>query len=162
MIKVGLGQDSHRFESTHHEKKLVLGGVVFDGETPLQGHSDADVILHAITNAISGITGVNVIGKTSDDMCRSGITDSREYLKLALSHLKEFKILHVSISIECGRPKISPRIKEMKESIAQILGIHSNDIGITATTGEDLTSFGKGEGIQALSIVTAGLMKNDS
>ena len=67
-IKTGIGQDSHRFDIENKNKPLILGGVIFPHETPLQGNSDADVVLHAITNAISGITGVNILGKIADDL----------------------------------------------------------------------------------------------
>jgi len=155
MIKVGLGQDSHRFDFSNNSKKLILGGVVFEEAIPLQGNSDTDVVLHSITNAISSITGINIIGEISDEMCQRGITDSAEYLKVALQYLKNFRIIHVSISIECQTPKITPKIPEMRERISSLLNISSESVGITATTGEDLTSFGKGEGIQVLSVVTA-------
>jgi 2-C-methyl-D-erythritol 2,4-cyclodiphosphate synthase len=155
-VKIGLGQDSHKFDFGNKEKQLVLAGVIFDDEVPLKGNSDADVVLHAITNSISSITGRNIIGKISDRMCKKeGITDSREYLKEALKYFNNYKISHVSISIECKQPKISPKIDEMKKSISELLNIDAIDVGITATTGEDLTAFGKGEGIQVLSIVTA-------
>lgn len=75
-------------------------------------------------------------------MCQSGITDSREYVKEALKSLKE-KIVHISITIEAKTPKMSPKIEEMRESIAQILGVAPNQVGITATTGEGLTEFRK-------------------
>lgn len=154
-MKVGIGQDSHRFDFENKTKKLILGGVTFDGHPPLDGNSDADVILHSITNAISGITCVNILGKISDDMClRQGITDSREYIKEALKYLNEGRIVHVSVSIECLTPKISPRIPEIRASIAKLLDIPENCIGITATTGEGLTQFGEGKGIQAFTCVT--------
>ncbi|MEK7833009.1 MAG: 2-C-methyl-D-erythritol 2,4-cyclodiphosphate synthase [Acidobacteriota bacterium] len=155
MFKVGIGQDSHRFDSMVEGKTLVLGGIVFEGESPLQGNSDADVVLHSITNAVSSITGVNVIGKLSDAMCREGITDSMEYLKVALSHLDGYQITHVAVTIECKAPMISPKIAQMKDTISRMMGISPKDVGITATTGEGLTAFGRGEGIQAISIVTA-------
>jgi len=155
IIKVGLGQDSHRFGLSDKSGKLILGGVVFEGDAPLLGNSDADVVLHSVTNAISGITGINIMGKVADEMCQKGITDSAEYLKEALRHLGNIRIIHVSISIECQTPEITPRIAEMRERISSLLNIGSDNVGITATTGEDLTAFGKGEGIQALSVVTA-------
>lgn len=154
-MKVGIGQDSHRFDFEDKEKKLVLGGVVFEGCTPLLGNSDADVVLHSITNAVSGVTCVNILGKISDDMCfKQGIKDSRAYLAEALKYLNGSKIIHISISIECLIPKITPKIPEMRKSIAQLLGIGEDCVGITATTGEGLTEFGKGNGIQAFSCVT--------
>lgn len=152
-MKVAIGQDSHRFDIKNKEKKLVLGGIVFEGEKALLGNSDADVVLHAITNAVSGITCKNILGKISDDMCEAGIADSEEYLKEALKYL-ENKIIHISVSIECQTPKISPKVEEMRKNVARILGIKENCVGITATTGEGLTEFGKGNGISVFSCIT--------
>ena len=152
-MKVAIGQDSHRFDFENKNKELKLGGIVFENATPLLGNSDADVVLHSITNAISGITCKNILGKVADDMCKSGITDSEEYLKEALKYLNE-KIIHLSISIECKTPKISPKIEEMRKNIYRILSIPETSIGITATTGEELTEFGKGNGISVFSCIT--------
>ena len=78
-VKVGLGQDSHVFDLKNENKKLILGGVIFPDDSPLKGNSDADVVLHAITNSISSITNINILGKVSDDMCKNmGIVDSKE------------------------------------------------------------------------------------
>jgi 2-C-methyl-D-erythritol 2,4-cyclodiphosphate synthase len=94
------------------------------------------------------------LGKVADKVCQQGITDSGEYLKYALTDLREWKIEHIAISLECLIPIISNQIENMKKSIAQLCNISTNNIGITATTGEGLTTFGKGEGIQALTIIT--------
>lgn len=75
-------------------------------------------------------------------MCQNGITDSKEYVKEALKYLKE-KIVHISITIEAKTPKMSPKIEEMRKSIASLLKISPNQVGITATTGEGLTGFRK-------------------
>lgn len=152
-MKVAIGQDSHRIDYNNKEKKLILGGIEFQEEYSLTGNSDADVVLHAVTNAISGITCKNIIGKVADDMCKKGITDSEEYLKEALKYLNE-KIVHVSIAIECKTPKITPKIEEMRSNIARILQVEENSIGITATTGEGLTEFGKGNGISVFACLT--------
>ncbi len=152
-MKAAIGQDSHRFEESLG-KPLILGGVVFPGEPGLLANSDGDVVLHAITNAVSGITGQNILGKIADEMCRSGITDSAEYLRKALEFLHG-RVSHVSLSMECLRPKISPMIPEMREHIAGLLGVAPSAIGITATTGEGLTDCGKGLGISVLCILTA-------
>lgn len=152
-MKVAIGQDSHRFDFEDKNKKLILGGIVFENATPLSGNSDADVVLHSITNAVSGITCKNILGKIADDMCKSGITNSEEYLKEALKYLDN-KIVHLSISIECKTPKISPKIEEMRKNISRILEIPENSVGITATTGEGLTEFGKGNGISVFSVIT--------
>jgi len=155
-MKVGIGQDSHRFDFTDKNKKLILGGVIFDGYAPLEGNSNADVVLHSLTNAISGITCINILGEVSDKMClEQGIADSSVYLKESLKYLGQNKILHASISIECKLPKISSKIPEMRSNISKLLGIPENCIGITATTGEELTEFGRGNGIQVFSCVTA-------
>ncbi len=151
-IKTGLGQDSHAFENNN--KPLILAGIVFDNEQGLRANSDGDVVLHAITNSISSITGVNILGKKADDLCQQGITDSSEYLLLALQDLSAWDIQHLSISIECLNPKISPNIEKMKSSLAKLINISTSDIGITATTGEGLSEFGKGNGIQVLSLLT--------
>lgn len=152
-MKVAIGQDSHRIDYNNKEKKLILGGIEFQEDYSILANSDGDVILHAITNAISGITCKNILGKISDDMCKNGITNSEEYLKEALKYLKE-KILHISISIECQTPKISPKVEEMRSNIARILQIGENCVGITATTGEYLTEFGKGNGISVFVCLT--------
>lgn len=151
-MRAAIGQDSHRFEESSG-KPLILGGVVFPGEVGLLANSDGDVVLHAVTNAVSGITCRNVLGAAADEMCRSGITDSAEYLKAALRSLQG-KICHVSISIECARPKISPMIPQMRQSIAGLLGTAPENIGITATSGEGLTDCGRGLGISVLCILT--------
>ena len=88
-MKVGIGQDSHKFDFDNKDKKLILGGIVFEDCPPLDGNSDADVVLHSLTNAVSGVTCVNILGEISDDMCfKQGIKDSKEYLKEALKYLE--------------------------------------------------------------------------
>jgi 2-C-methyl-D-erythritol 2,4-cyclodiphosphate synthase len=158
-IKVGIGQDSHRFSAEPPGKPLVLGGVVFEGHPPLEGNSDADVVLHSITNAISGVTCVNILGEIADKMCNEeGIKDSSAYLKKALEYL-DGQITHLSVSIECQKPRITPAIPKMRANLSRLLGIPEDCIGITATTGEGLTSFGRGEGIQVFSCVTVSSNK---
>ena len=141
-----IGQDSHRIES-QKTKPLMLGGVEFEADYSLSANSDGDVVLHALTNAVSGATTYNVLGKVADKMCKEGITDSKEYLKEALKEMNGIKIEHVSISIEALKPKFSPKIPEMRISIANLLSVSEKSIGITATTGEGLTECGKGNGI---------------
>lgn len=150
-IKTGIGQDSHAFDGENN-KPLILGGIEFDHPQGLKGNSDADVILHSITNAISSITGQNILGVKADALCQQGIIDSSEYLKLALKDLNGWTISHIAIAIECLTPKISPKIMALKSSIANLTGVKVEDVGITATTGEGLTNFSKG--IQAFSIIT--------
>ncbi len=154
-IKTGLGLDSHRFhEDQSVDKPLLLGGVNFDSALSLEGNSDADVVLHAIADAISSITGNTIIGGKADELCQQGITDSREYLKLALADLEECTISHIAIALECQQPKIDPMVEPMRNSIAELLGITFSDVGITATSGEALTDVGRGLGIHCTVIVT--------
>ena len=154
-IKTGLGLDSHRFVEGDSDKPLVLGGVLFEKAPALEGNSDADVILHAVTDAVSGVTGVTIIGAVADDMCRRGIKDSRDYLKLALKSLGIWRLTHVSIVLECERPPIAPKVPELRESISTLLKLEIDDVCITATSGERLTDVGRGLGIYASAIVTA-------
>jgi 2-C-methyl-D-erythritol 2,4-cyclodiphosphate synthase len=154
-FRVGLGQDSHRFAKTDVAKPLLLGGVKFDNEPALEAESDGDVILHAVFNALSQAVGGRSLGHYADPLCREqGITDSRRYLEIALQMTREkrYLIANVGVSIECRRPRIEPRAIEIKRNLAQLLGIAEGQVSITATSGEGLTAFGRGEGIQALAI----------
>lgn len=152
-----IGQDSHRLVEGS-EKPLVLGGVVFEDATYYtQANSDGDVMLHALTNAISGITCKNILGEIADEMCRNGIVDSGRYLEVALADLqeKDMRIVHISFTVECKKPKLSGHIEAMRQRIAELCqGITPGHIGITATSGEGLTSFGKGEGISVFCVIT--------
>jgi 2-C-methyl-D-erythritol 2,4-cyclodiphosphate synthase len=153
MFKVGIGQDSHRIREPAAGKALVLGGVTLAEPYALEGNSDSDVVLHAITNAISGITGRPILGPVADRLCRAGVTNSAAYLERALDDLAGigYRITHVSVTLECRRPKILPLLPAM----ADLLGVAPEDVGITATSGEGLTDFGKGLGIQAFACATA-------
>lgn len=154
-VRTGIGQDSHRFVSPDSSKPLVLGGLIFDDVPGFLANSDGDVIIHAICNAISSITGVLILGGIADAMClKDGITDSERYLVEALKTLKDKKITHVAITIEALRPKLKSRLVEMRAHLAKIMNLDLDDVGITATTGEGLTDFGCGDGIQAFVIVT--------
>lgn len=153
-VKTGIGLDSHRFVVGESDRPFVLGGLVFDDVPALCGNSDADVILHAVTDAISGVTGRTVIGAVADKMCREGIVDSKEYLKVALDDLGDWQISHLSVALECLRPKIDPKVPALRVSLAGLLGIEVNDVCITATTGEGLNDCGRGHGIHATAVLT--------
>ena len=154
-VKTGLGLDSHRFVEGDSDKPLILGGAAFEDALALSGNSDADVVLHALTDAISGVTGVTVIGTVADEMCSRGITDSTAYLRVALESLGAWRLTHVSIVLECLRPEIDPKVPVIRESVAGLLGLKVVDVCITATTGEQLNDVGRGLGMHASAIVTA-------
>ena len=153
-----IGQDSHRFLDGTFDpavNTIRLGGCDIPHDRQFDANSDGDVILHAITNAVSGYTGVNILGGAADVIClEKGIKDSRVYLEEALKYLGDASIAHVSMTIECLRPKLKDHIPSIKESVAGLLGISSSHVGITATTGEGLTGFGRGEGVQVFVIMT--------
>ena len=153
-----IGQDSHRFlEGTFDPSvnSIKLGGHDVPFDRQFDANSDGDVILHAITNAVSGYTGVNILGGVADKIClEQGIKDSRVYLEEALKYMGDASIAHVSLTVECLRPKLKEHIPSIKASIAQLLSIDQSHVGLTATTGEGLTGFGRGEGIQVFVIMT--------
>ena len=137
-------------------RPLRLGGVTLPEGPALEGNSDADVLLHAVTNAVSGLTGVNVIGATADRMCRDeGVTDSAAYLAEALRSLGGIRLTHLSVSIEGLRPKLTPHLPGIRARLSDLLGLPGRSIGLTATSGEGLSDFGRGEGIQVLCILSA-------
>ena len=161
-----IGQDSHRFvnEETSRSPRrcLILGGVEIPGTPPLEGNSDADVVLHALTNALSGLSAVPVLGKETDKLCEAGITDSSLYVRVALETLGDIRLTHLSFSIEAKRPHLAEYIVAMREKIAKLTGLPAKSVAITATSGEGLTAFGRGEGIACICIASAILKKYPS
>jgi 2-C-methyl-D-erythritol 2,4-cyclodiphosphate synthase len=153
--KTGIGQDSHRFLPEGSTKPCILAGLIFEGVPGLASDSDGDVILHAICNAITTISGVQILGGIADDLCqKDGITDSQVYLEKALQTLSPHKIEHLALSIEAKRPRLLPRLEEMRGKIAFLLKLHTSQVGITAIASDGLTEFGLGEGIQCLCVIT--------
>jgi len=149
-----IGQDSHAFAETG-EGPIKLCGVDIPFDRAFRANSDGDVALHAITNAVSGYTGVNILGGAADKIClEQGIKDSTVYLEEALKYMDGAEIVHCSMTIECLKPKLKEFIPSMKENTGKLLGIPASSVGITATTGEGLTGFGRGEGIQVFAILT--------
>ncbi|HHW93981.1 MAG TPA: 2-C-methyl-D-erythritol 2,4-cyclodiphosphate synthase [Clostridiaceae bacterium] len=162
MISISaIGQDSHRFMSEEETKAtgiaLKLGGLTIPGYPALEGNSDADVVLHALTNAISGLTGVRILGAVADELVKYGITDSSVYVERALKVLCGMRLVHLSFSIEAKRPHLASFIEPMREHIANLTGLSVDHVAITATSGEELTAFGRGEAIQCFCIASAVL-----
>lgn len=154
-VRTGLGQDSHRFLPLNSSKPCMIAGLIFDDAPGFNANSDGDVVLHAICNAISSLTGILILGDIADDLClRDGITDSEVYLSEAMKTLGRQQVTHVAISIEAKKPKFKPRLLDMRQNIARIMQLDVSQVGITATSGEGLTDFGCGDGVQAFAIVT--------
>jgi len=154
-FKMGIGQDSHKF-SKDNNKKLILGGFIVPNENGMEANSDGDIILHALFNAISTAIGETSLGFYADEMCKKGITDSKEYLEVMLEKMKKksLEINNASISIEAKKPKLEQYNGAIKESLSKILKIEKGKIGIAFTSGEGLTDFGKGDGMQCFVIVS--------
>jgi len=152
--KIGIGQDSHKF-SNDKNKKMVLGGFEIEKEIGFEANSDGDVILHALFNALSTAIGEKSLGFYADKMCKEGITDSKKYLEFVLNKVKErnYKISNVAIMLEGKKPRIDEHIGKIKNSLSKLLKIKKESIGIAATSGEELTEFGKGNGMQCFASV---------
>jgi 2-C-methyl-D-erythritol 2,4-cyclodiphosphate synthase len=151
-----IGQDSHRFEPDDSKKPCILGGILIPGVPGLQGNSDADVVFHAVCNAVSGLTAVNILGAFTDKLCKEqGITDSRVYVTEALATLGDIRLVHLSMTIEARRPHLAGYMEAMRKSVADCVKLTPEHVGITATSGEGLTAFGRGEGIQVFVVASA-------
>ncbi len=157
---IGLGQDSHAFDN---KKGLTLGGVFIEDEFALQANSDGDVIIHALCNALLQALGKKSLGAFADRWCeKKNIKDSTKYLTkiVRMVHKKGYVINNIGIMIEAKKPNMDPLSNSMKKNIAKLCKIDINRVGINATSGEELTAFGKGKGIQVYSIVT--VKKNEA
>jgi len=105
---------------------------------------------------VTRLTGINILGGEADKLClEQGITDSSEYLKLALADLGDWELCHISMSVEALRPKLMPWIEEIRASVAELTGLNIASVTMTATTGEGLTDFGRGLGMQCICILSA-------
>jgi len=152
-FRIGFGYDAHRLEAG---RPLWLGGVRIDAEKGAIGHSDADVLIHAICDAILGAAGLEDIGHyfPDTDPQYKGI-DSKKLLQQTMMLLKNenYMISNIDSTIILQKPKIATYTGEMKQILAPILGIDKKEIGIKATTTEKLGFTGHGEGISAYSVV---------
>ncbi|MDX1387821.1 MAG: 2-C-methyl-D-erythritol 4-phosphate cytidylyltransferase [Acidobacteriota bacterium] len=147
VVRVGTGFDVHRFGG---EGPLVLGGVEFPEEPGLAGHSDADVVLHAVMDALLGATSMGDIGEhfPPDDERFRGAKSTRLATEVAgLVRSAGFAIVNVDVTVLAERPRLRPRVEEMKAAVAAALEIEPGQVGIKATTLEGLGALGRGEGI---------------
>jgi 2-C-methyl-D-erythritol 2,4-cyclodiphosphate synthase len=153
--RTGIGQDCHRFLPEDSNKPCILGGLIFEEVPGLVSDSDGDVIYHAICNAITSVSGVQILGGIANDLCqKDGITDSQVYLEKALESLGPQKIEHVALAIEAKQPRLDHQIEKMRAKIAKVLRLQISQVGISATSSDGLTEFGLGAGIQCICILT--------
>lgn len=156
-MRIGMGYDVHRLVE---DRKLIIGGVLIPYEKGLLGHSDADVLLHAIMDALLGAAALGDIGKHFPDTesAYKGIS-SLELLKKVGDLLENelFFIENIDATIIAQAPKMRPYIDSMRENIANTLGIHMSQVNVKATTEEGLGFTGLGEGIssQAICMLTS-------
>lgn len=152
MIKVGQGFDVHQLVNG---RKCIIGGVDIPFTKGLEGHSDADVLFHAISDAILGAAALGDIGKyfsNTDPLVKD--INSREILKKAISLLQQKKcsIVNIDATVICELPKLTPYIDQIKKNIASYCNIDVDRINVKATTTETLGFTGRGEGIAAQAI----------
>lgn len=151
-MRVGMGYDVHRLTK---DRELILGGVRIPYEKGLLGHSDADVLLHAIMDALLGAAALGDIGKhfPDTDPAYEGISSLKLLEKVGdLLTEQHFLIENIDATIIAQAPKMRPYIDEMRENVAETLGLELNQVSIKATTEEGLGFTGTGEGISAQAV----------
>jgi 2-C-methyl-D-erythritol 2,4-cyclodiphosphate synthase len=150
----GIGYDSHRLALG---RRLILGGVEIPSEVGLEGHSDADVLTHAVIDALLGAAGLGDIGQyfpDSDERYRDA--DSLELLASVLPQVfaQGLELVNVDATVVIERPKLAPHRDAIRESLAQALGLAQARVNVKASTGEGIGFVGRGEGAAALAIVS--------
>jgi 2-C-methyl-D-erythritol 2,4-cyclodiphosphate synthase len=149
-MRTGIGIDTHRFEDG---RRLVLGGVEIPGERGLAGHSDADVLAHAIVDALLGAASLGDIGELfpdTDELWRDA--DSMALLRDVLGRVQAagWAVAHVDTTVVLERPKLAPHRDAIRESLASVLG----SVNVKFTTGEKMGFVGREEGAAALAVAT--------
>lgn len=157
MVHVGIGYDVHQLVA---DRKLILGGVEIPHTKGLDGHSDADALMHAICDAVLGALGEEDIGHffpNTDPRWKGA--PSKVFLQEAARQVsfKQGAIVNIDATLIAQAPKIYPFIREMKINIAQALGIHIQQVGIKATTNEHMGFVGREEGIAAMAVASIDL-----
>ena len=162
ITRSGIGYDVHRLEAGDGVRPLVIGGVILRHPRGLvlSGHSDADVLCHAIADALLGAAGLQDIGHyfPNTDQALRGIS-SLEILRRVAGTLAEAgaRIVNVDSTLVAEEPRIGPFVQEMRERIAGALGIDSQRVGVKATTNECLGFLGRGEGIAAMATASLSM-----
>jgi 2-C-methyl-D-erythritol 2,4-cyclodiphosphate synthase len=151
-MRVGIGYDIHRFQEGRH---LLLGGVEIECDKGLGGHSDADVLLHAVIDALLGAAGLSDIGHffPPDDPTFAG-ADSRGLLARTVQMIEPlgYTVENVDATVVAEVPRLAPYIKAMRQRIAETLAIDESRVSVKATTNEGVGEIGRGEAIAALAV----------
>jgi 2-C-methyl-D-erythritol 2,4-cyclodiphosphate synthase len=153
MLRIGQGIDVHQAVAG---RRLILGGVEIPWEKGLKGHSDADVLLHAVTDAVLGALALGDIGQwfpPDDEQFRDA--DSRKLLARVMRdpRVAPWELVNLDATVVAEAPKLAPHIPAMRQSIAAIFNVSPEQISIKATTTEQLGFTGRGEGIAAFAVV---------
>ncbi|WBL35358.1 2-C-methyl-D-erythritol 2,4-cyclodiphosphate synthase [Tepidiforma flava] len=153
LFRVGIGEDLHPVDDSRH---LILGGVIIEEGPGLRGHSDADVLLHAITDAVLGAAALGDIGQhfpPGDP--RYAHADSADFLRTALRLARDagWHPGNIDAVIRAERPRLEPYIPHIRERIAAIAGLDPAAVSVKAKTGEGLDAVGRGEAMAAVAVV---------
>jgi 2-C-methyl-D-erythritol 2,4-cyclodiphosphate synthase len=154
MTTAGIGWDSHRLVAG---RRLILGGVTIPHDRGLEGHSDADVLAHAVMDALLGAAGLGDIGQhfpDSDERYRDA--DSMALLRevVALLAGRGLRVAHVDTTVLMERPKLGEHREAIRASLAESLGVAAEQVNVKASTGEGMGFVGRGEGVAALAVAT--------
>ncbi|WP_445149180.1 2-C-methyl-D-erythritol 2,4-cyclodiphosphate synthase [Baekduia sp. Peel2402] len=153
-VRTGIGWDSHRLAEG---RALILGGVTIPYDKGLDGHSDADVLVHAVIDALLGAAGLDDIGALFPDTDAAyKDADSIALLQDVVGRViaKGLRVDHVDTTVIMERPKLSPHRAEIRATLAAALGVDGDQVNVKASTGEGLGFVGRGEGVAALAVAT--------
>jgi len=153
-MRVGIGYDSHRFTDG---RRLILGGVEIPHSQGLAGHSDADAVAHAVTDAILGAAGLGDIGRMfPNDDPQWKDASSIELLNKAFLKVAEagFRLVHTDVTVIIEKPKLAPHLDAMEEKLAGALLVGSGHVSVKAKTNEGMGWIGRGEGVAVMAVAT--------
>ena len=153
-MRVGIGYDSHRFAQG---RRLVLGGVDIPHTQGLAGHSDADAVAHAVTDALLGAAALGDIGThfpPDDEAWRDA--DSIKLLEQAAALLRDrgYRVVNADVTVICESPRMAPYIPEMRTRLGSAMGLDADAVSVKATTNEGMGWIGRGEGVAALAVAS--------
>lgn len=150
--RVGIGYDVHRLVPG---RPLLLGGIRFEHEMGLSGHSDGDVVLHALTDAILGAAGLGDIGKFFPNTERWKDSDSETFVAEVMQKISgKWTLINVDVNVLAEKVRIAPRREEVEANLARMLGVDASRVNVKGKTGDGMGPVGRGEAIEAQVIVS--------